>query len=284
MIKKLLSTVLFIASVGVMNSSAQALCTSNISCVPTDSTFGICPDSMTGIPNGTINQAYTVTMSIKIPATAVVAGSSYNLTHLALTELKVDTSTSGTAVWVDISVLGLTYDGSGANTPSGGATGISGYTMTKHSYWDAPGQSCVIVSGTPNKIGTFPIKIISQARAVFFGAGTWAAAPENNDYRLVVAAPSGIASMDLTKNDVSQNIPNPFSDKSEIRFTSVNSSDVEFKVFNLLGSVVYSSNFKSVKGVNTITMEANSFAPGVYMYSVKNGANTITKRMVVSGK
>ena len=284
MIKKLLSTGLFIASVGVMNSSAQALCTSNISCVPTDSTFGICPDSMTGLPAGTVGQAYTVTMSIKIPGSQTVAGIPYTLTHLALTEVKVDTSTSGSAVWVDLSVLGLTYLGSGTNSPSGGVTGISGYTMTKFGYWDAPGQSCAIVSGTPNKTGTFPIKIISQARAIFFGAGTWAAAPENTDYRLVVSAPTGIATMDLTKNDVSQNIPNPFSDKSEIRFTSVSSSDVEFKVFNLLGSVVYSSNFKSVKGVNTINMEANSFSPGVYMYSVKNGANTITTRMVVSSK
>lgn len=284
MIKKLLSTVLFIASVGVMNTSAQALCTSNISCVPPDSTFGICPDSATGLPAGTISQAYTVTMSIKIPASTVVAGVSYNLTHLALTEVKVDTSTSGTAVWVDLSAIGLTYLGSGTNAPSGGVTGISGYTMTKYCYWNAPGQSCVIVSGTPNKSGTFPIKIISQARAVFFGQGTWAAAPENNDYRLVVAAPSGVGSIDQVKFEVSQNTPNPFSEKSEIRFTSVNSSDVEFKVYNLLGSVVYNSNFKSIKGVNTISIDADALSPGVYMYSVKNGASTITKRMVVSNK
>lgn len=285
MIKKLLSTVLFISSVGVMNSSAQAAqCTSNISCVPPDSTFGICPDSATGLPAGTISQAYTVTMSIKIPASTVVAGVSYNLTHLALTEVKVDTSTSGTAVWVDLSAIGLTYLGSGTNAPSGGVTGISGYTMTKYCYWDAPGQSCVIVSGTPNKSGTFPIKIISQARAVFFGQGTWAAAPENNDYRLVVAAPSGVGSIDQVKFEVSQNTPNPFSDKSEIRFSSVNSSEVEFKVYNLLGSVVYNSNFKSIKGVNTISIDADALSPGVYMYSVKNGASTITKRMVVSNK
>lgn len=286
MIKKLLSTVLLITSVGVMNSSAQALCTSNISCVPPDSTFGICPDSMTGLPAGTISQAYTVTMSIKIPASTVVAGVTYNLTHLALTEVKVDTSTSGTAVWVDLSAIGLTYLGSGANTPSG-CTNCAiggGYTMTKFGYWNAPGQSCVIVSGTPTKVGTFKIKIISQARAVFFGQGTWAAAPENNDYRLVVAAPSGVGSIDQVKFEVSQNTPNPFSDKSEIRFSSVNSSEVEFKVYNLLGSVVYNSNFKSVKGVNTISIDANTLSPGVYMYSVKNGASTITKRMVVSSK
>lgn len=287
MIKKLLSTVLFIASVGVMNSSAQALCTSNISCVPTDSTFGICPDSMTGIPAGTVGQAYTVTMSIKIPGTTIAFGQTLTVTHLVLSEVLVDTSTSGTGLWADLSVLGLTYLGSGTNVPSGCtncAANAPAIPSPKYCYWNAPGQSCVIVSGTPNRVGTFPIKIKSQARVIAFGTPSWNPAPENNNYRLVVAAPSGVGSIDQVKFEVSQNTPNPFSDKSEIRFSSVNSSDVEFKVYNLLGSVVYNSNFKSVKGVNTISIDANTLSPGVYMYSVKNGASTITKRMVVSSK
>ncbi|MES2285001.1 MAG: T9SS type A sorting domain-containing protein [Bacteroidota bacterium] len=285
MIKKILSVVLLITSVGVMNSSAQAVCTPNITCVHTDSTFGICPDSMTGIPSGTINQAYTVTMSIKLPATSLVLGQTVTLSHLALTEVLVDTSTSGTAVWVDISAIGLTYLGNGANTPSGGVTGIGSYTMTKFCYWDAPGQSCVIVSGTPTKAGDFPVKIKSKGRGVAFGLGTWANAAENNNYKLHVVDPAaGIESLNLSKFDVGQNTPNPFSTKSEIGFTSVTNSDVEFNVYDMLGAVVYSRNFKSVKGINTISLDANSFAPGVYMYSVKNGAITTTKRMVVSNK
>ncbi|MES2139812.1 MAG: T9SS type A sorting domain-containing protein [Bacteroidota bacterium] len=284
MIRKLLSTVLLITSLGVMNASAQAaLCTSNISCVHPDSTFGICPDSMQGLPGGVMNQAYTVTMSIKIPGSVVSFGQTFTVTHLALQEVLVDLG----AGFVPISNLGLTYLGSGTNTPSGGAaapTGGLAIASPKYCYWNAPGSSCVIVSGTPNAVGTFPIKIKSLARVNVFGAPTWNQAPENNDYRIVVAAPTGVGSIDQVKFEVSQNTPNPFSDKSEIRFSSVNSSEVEFKVYNLLGSVVYNSNFKSVKGVNTITMDANTLSPGVYMYSVKNGGSTITKRMVVSNK
>lgn len=285
MIKKLLSAVLLITGLGVLDSSAQAVCTPDITCVPTDSTFGICPDSATGIPSGIINQAYTVTMSIKLPATSIVLGQTVTLSHLALTEVLVDTSTSGTPAYVDLSIIGLNYLGNGSNTPSGGATGIGSYTMTKFCYWDAPGASCVIVSGTPTKAGDFPIRIKSKARGVVSGFGTWANATENNNYILHVVDPAaGIESLNLSKFDVAQNIPNPFSTKSEIVFTSVNNSDVEFKVYDMLGAVVYSSNFKSVKGINTISLDANSFAPGVYMYSVKNGAITTTKRMVVSSK
>ena len=284
MIKKLLSAILLIVSVGVMNSSAQAVCTPDITCVPADSTFGICPDSMAGIPSGTLGQAYTVTMSIKLPSTAIIFGQTVTLTHLALTEVLADTSTSGTAAYVDLSVIGLSYIGSGTNTPSGCTNcAISGYTMTKFCYWEAPGPSCVIVSGTPTKAGDFPIKIKSKARGVVSGFGQWVNATENNDYILhVVDQTVGIESQNLSKFDVGQNIPNPFSNKSEIGFISVNNSDVDFKVYNLLGSMVYNNTFKSVKGINTITLDANSFSPGVYMYSVKNGNTTITKRMVVS--
>ena len=285
MIKKILSSVLLIAGLGVLDASAQAICTPNIACVPTDSTFGVCPDSMTGIPSAILNQAYTVTMSIKLPATSVVFGQTVTLSHLALTEVLADTSTSGTPAYVDLSVIGLNYLGNGANTPSGGVTGISGYTMTKYCYWDAPGQSCVIVSGTPTKAGDFPIRIKSKGRGVVGGFGTWANAAENNNYILHVVDPAaGIASLSLSKFDVGQNIPNPFSTKSEIAFTSLTSSDVEFKVYDVLGALVYASNFKSVKGINTISVDANSFASGVYMYAVKNGAITTTKRMVVSRK
>ena len=56
------------------------------------------------------------------------------------------------------------------------------------------------------------------------------------------------------------------------------------KVFNMLGAVIFDSNYKTTKGVNTIKIEANSFAPGVYIYSITNGDKTITKRMIVSGK
>ena len=269
-----------ITSVGVISSSAQALCTTDVTCVPTGVDHGICPDSATNIPEGVLNQPYSVTMSILTPATYIYMGAPVNLTHLALTDVQVNIAGS----YVPLANLGLTWDGSGTNVPSGGVAGPSGITMTKHCYWDAPSSSCVLVSGTPNATGDFPIRIISQVRALVLGQGTWAAAPINNDYHLKVNATAGIATLDLTKFDVTQNNPNPFSEKSEIQFSSVNSNDVEFKVYNLLGSVVYTSNFKSVKGTNTVTLEANSFSPGVYMYSVKNGDTTITKRMVVSNK
>jgi len=38
------------------------------------------------------------------------------------------------------------------------------------------------------------------------------------------------------------------------------------------------------KGFNTVTIDASQFAPGIYFYSVSDGENSITKRMVVDRK
>jgi hypothetical protein len=283
MIKKLLSVVLFVSTVGVANSFAQSNCTPDISCVPADSTFGICPDSATGLPAGQIGTAYNVTMSIKVPGSTVAFGQTVTVSHLALTDVLVDTSTTGTPAYVSLTNIGLDYLGSGDNTPTG-ASGISGTTMTKYCYWDAPGTTCVVVSGTPTKAGTFPVRIKSYGRAVIFGQGTWNPAPDNDDYKFVVAPNGtiGIETNDMSKFAVAQNTPNPFNEKTEINFTSPNVTDVDFKVYNVVGAVVYNTTVKADKGANTITLNANSFAPGAYMYAIKNGNQVITKRMIVT--
>lgn len=282
MIKKLLFAFLLISVFGTTDSLAQASCTPDLSCLGS-ATEGICPDSATGIPPAIISTPYTTTVSVKIPAVYTYMGTTYNLTHFVITNVDVDTSAGGTGSFVPLTAIGLNYMGSGGNTPSG-ATGVSGLTMTQHCYWTAPGSACVVVSGTPTKAGTFPIRIKSQIRTVVFGSGIWIPAPDNTDYRLVVASPTGIESNSAIKFDVKQNNPNPFSAVSRIEYTSQAAAEIDFKVFNMLGSVVYSKIIKADKGINSFDLDASSFSPGIYVYSLKNGDKTITKRMIVSGK
>ncbi|MFY9309916.1 MAG: T9SS type A sorting domain-containing protein [Bacteroidia bacterium] len=289
MIKKLLSVVLFTSSIGVSASFAQVTCDDNTNCVPNNVDFGICPDSATGIAAGDVGVAYSQNMSIKIPASQVSGGQTVTVSELALTEVLIDTDTSSVENYVSITTIGLDYMGNGSNTLTPGQPGNTspGFTMTKYCAWPAPGNACVIVSGTPTMAGTFPVKIKSRARVGSFGAFFWTPAsgstsvPENNDYKLVINGPSSIEFIDMTKFAVSQNTPNPFNEKTEINFTSPVVTDVDFKVYNVVGAVVYSEKVKADKGSNVITLKANSFAPGAYMYSLTNGAQTITKRMIV---
>ena len=88
----------------------------------------------------------------------------------------------------------------------------------------------------------------------------------------------------LSKFDAGQNSPNPFSEYTQIEFTNPAPGFVEFKVVNLLGKEVFQRVVESEAGRNSIRFEADDFLPGVYIYSLSNGSQTITRRMVISKK
>lgn len=253
--KKLLLSFAFFTTVGIVNSSAQ--CTPDISCItPSTLDYGMCPDSAAGLPAGIVGVPYSQVISIKTPPTAAHWG-------------------QPSANVVSFNVTGVT----------GLAPGLS-YTCSPADCKFLPSPpaafGCILISGTPTAVWNQKIVVNIDAMVTMYGVPLPAQPKTNEQYWSVVTGSTGINSLDLTKFDVEQNAPNPFNGKSEIRFSSVSNTDIEFKVYNLLGSIVYDNKFKAEKGVNTIKIEANSFAPGVYVYSVKNGEIIITKRMIVS--
>lgn len=248
MIKPLLSTLLFFS----FTFLASAQCTPDVSCVPVSATYGVCPDSTTGLKHGIVNVPYAETVSIKVPSTTdgfgVPGGTVTNIVIKSVVGLEPN----------------LTYQCNPSNcTFPGNSTG------------------CALITGTPTQVWNQPIIVKITANITVFGIPS-SVDRDLTGYRCVVDAPTGIESLSAAKFDVGQNVPNPFTGKSEIRFHVANNEQVDFKVYNMLGAVVYTNNIKAEKGTNTITIEANSFAPGVYIYSVSNAAQTITKRMIVS--
>jgi len=256
MIKKLLFSFALVATFGLTKSVAQ-ICTPDISCIPASTEYGICPDSATGMAIGTVGVAYSEVMSVKVPSDPSSFGAPAGT---GLTSIEI--------IGVDSLAPGLTY----ACVPSS-------------CNFPAPSNGCVLISGTPTVAWNKQIIVHGLGHLTLPIIGTpFTQGIDNTQYRSVVVDPASISTLDLTKFDVDQNSPNPFSESSEIRFSSVDNSNVEFKVFNMLGAVIYNKNFKTAKGVNTIKIEANSFAPGVYIYSITSGEKTITKRMIVAGK
>ena len=80
-----------------------------------------------------------------------------------------------------------------------------------------------------------------------------------------------------------QNYPNPFRNNTEIRYELGTDSDVVVKVMDLTGRVVMEINegFKPA-GSHTLRVNASSLEAGIYMYTLKAGGFTETKRMIVS--
>lgn len=94
---------------------------------------------------------------------------------------------------------------------------------------------------------------------------------------------NSIANTTSSSFNVEGNFPNPFSKQTEIRYTAPKKGAVELNVFNLVGKKVLSKRIESQRGENTIQLSADQFLPGVYVYTLSDGAKTITRRMVVSG-
>ena len=54
------------------------------------------------------------------------------------------------------------------------------------------------------------------------------------------------------------------------------------RITNMIGSVVYSKDIEIKTGENRSVIDRNNLAAGVYFYSLSDGKNLITKRLVIS--
>ena len=81
---------------------------------------------------------------------------------------------------------------------------------------------------------------------------------------------------------LSQNYPNPFNPSTKIDFSIPKASNVEMKVYNVLGQVLATLvNAPLAAGNHTVTFDAQNLASGVYFYSIKAGEFSSVKKMML---
>ncbi|HOJ08109.1 MAG: T9SS type A sorting domain-containing protein [Ignavibacteriota bacterium] len=79
-----------------------------------------------------------------------------------------------------------------------------------------------------------------------------------------------------------QNYPNPFNPETDISFTLAKSDNVTLKIYNILGSeVVTLVNEFMEAGKHTIKFNAADLTSGVYLYTIKSGSFTATRKMIL---
>ncbi len=115
---------------------------------------------------------------------------------------------------------------------------------------------------------------------------------ENLKSQLAEAKTYVVAKDNFTRNELDkikdngyylgQNTPNPFNNKTEIAYSfPKGDSNVIMMVFNLSGEKLKEFPLKEEKG--TVTLQANDFKPGLYLYSlISNNNEIITKKMLVN--
>jgi hypothetical protein len=84
--------------------------------------------------------------------------------------------------------------------------------------------------------------------------------------------------------EMTQNIPNPFSSTTDIGFSMPSQGYIEFKVVNLIGKEMIRQVMEADAGRNILRFDGSDFMPGVYVFSLSNGSQTLTRRMIISKK
>ena len=250
--KKTLLTLSF--AIATIFASAQ--------CTP-DSQFsapGIFPDSATGLSPAYVGQAYNEVITIITPLDTTVL---YNGIPLAVTIQTIElTSVTGLPA-------SFSYDCEGGNcTFAGGAT------------------SCAVLSSLSpdvSEIGSHQI-IMNTTTTVDAGIGVPITQDDVIDYYYIEVL-NGTTSTLNQFNDLSFELkgvfPNPAVNNAKIQFISGTPEAVTFKVYNLLGEEIESQFINSQRGVNTINVNTTSYSEGMYLYSINNGKEVLTKRMII---
>jgi hypothetical protein len=207
------------------------------------------PDTTQGIAIAAETQAYSQVIQVRIPA---------------------DTNFNGAVIPID---------SAGILSVTGAPSSISWITNSPNNYWPGDTFGCVLVQGTPaiGEAGDYNIVIVVSVNAL----GTAMPYTLNYSFKILDASFAGI---DLKKSQafqVFQNQPNPFSNSSTINYFVPKSGDVEFNVFDILGNKVLSQNKVSTTGKNSIKINKENLAEGVYIYELIYQNKAIRKRMII---
>lgn len=79
-----------------------------------------------------------------------------------------------------------------------------------------------------------------------------------------------------------QNYPNPFNPTTNIQFSLENSSEVQLKVFDVLGREVETLvNGRISQGMHTVNFDATNLSSGIYFYQLKTQSIVLTRQMML---
>jgi len=83
--------------------------------------------------------------------------------------------------------------------------------------------------------------------------------------------------------NVSQNQPNPFNKNTLINYSLKSSANVAFGVYDLAGRCLLNSNYgTTASGMHSISLNADSFTPGIYLYTFNINGSSVTRKMVIT--
>ncbi|MCX6291919.1 MAG: T9SS type A sorting domain-containing protein [Bacteroidetes bacterium] len=222
---------------------------------------GIYPDSVTGLPHAVVGDPYSTVIQMKVihDTTVIVLG----------------TPQPATIDSVDITnVTGL-------------PTGFTYSCNPTSCHFPGGSDACITLQGpapVSGMVGVYPITVFITTYGKVLGFSTPPQSSTVNRYSIVIDQNVGMQTNTSLKFDAFQNTPNPFGKSTEISFSSPGNERVELKVINLLGKVVFLKSVLAQRGLNKMMLSSKDFENGIYIYTLSNSKNSITRRMIVSNE
>jgi len=264
--KKLLAGAFFLSAF----AGAHAQCVINQSVFTGPNDYGIVPDTIVNLPIAYVGTAYSTDIQFHVdPDTAVTQP--FPMT-VDIIKVKIDSVTGMPA--------GFTYTPNPSN----------GEILTTSHNPPGTGYGCVLLSGNPsagqetggpNSDGIYPLVVHYTGTAMVFNTPTAVPATQTG-YRIHIMPASGLKDEELNRFSVTAPMPNPTSGKTKFEFNTLQGGEVEFMLYNTLGSLVKKETIKAEKGINTYQLDASVLAPGMYVYSLRQGGAVLTRRMTVT--
>ncbi|MDQ3111422.1 MAG: T9SS type A sorting domain-containing protein [Bacteroidota bacterium] len=253
-------------------SFAFAQCTINPALFgpPNNTNYSIIPDTITNLPLAYVAQSYVTDLQFHIkPDTTVnqpVPGT------YPITEVHID------------SVVGLPAGFSYLPNPSNGTFTTTSATPP------GTGYGCVAVTGSPvagqelggpYNDGIYPLIVYVTATVEIFSTPVPSASTFEG-YKVHIMPANNVPVIENNVFAVNFSAPNPSDIRTDFKFTTPNSGNMQFTMYNVLGSVVKKETVASSKGTNHYVLETASLSAGVYLCSFRMGDAVVTRRITVS--
>ena len=225
-----------------------------------DSAWGIWPSPIENFPPGEIDEEYFEIINFKIPE---------------------DASLIDSVVGEGLVIQSIMLD-SVSNIPPGLSFSCDNSSCT----WLANGAGCAEITGVPTTNGSYQISldVIANVEIEIFGNITTIPYPYSFDGYIINIGPVGIENYRLFNNTLKLEsaIPNPCNQYTTVQFVSGQQKNIEFKLTNLLGEVIYNYSISSGKGVNNIPLNTTLYKNGIYIYSISDGISFQSKRLIIN--
>ncbi len=238
-------------------------------CVPDTVTYpnsGFYPLPTNPLPSGTVNTAYTQLITVNVPADTTIDLSAVIGFPFPAITATVTSLTIGVVNGLPIGIFGSPTPGSGIIP--GGSSG------------------CIDISGTPTTSGQYAFNIptdltIVVPQQVPVIGGSTQTLPAQVPYNLEILGGVGVNPAGAKGFSVGQSLPNPTSGNTVIRYQVTGLSDMQLDVIDVTGKAVVHQIQKGVVGDRNFRFDASELAPGLYLYRLSDGKNSIVKKMVV---